>query len=130
VDSDSPADSGCTPSNRYPDQDGYGAGEPSSACEAPDAWVERDGDFDDTDGPVLPGAETVHYDDVDQDCDGSDLPFVLPKLANGAGLDFLQDINADGCDALLIGKPGYEHNRPADHGPGSVNLIFGVPGMP
>lgn len=65
----------CIPSDWYLDKDadGYGAGEPSSLCEAPDSWVARDGDCDDADGSVYPGAEEVPYDQVDQDCDGSDL---------------------------------------------------------
>lgn len=48
----------------------------------------------------------------------------------GQDLAFLPHIHGDGCDALLMGEPGYESNAPEDHGPGSVNLIFGAPGMP
>ncbi|MFT5584949.1 MAG: hypothetical protein ACI9VR_002537 [Cognaticolwellia sp.] len=72
---DSDTSTPCTPSDWYMDQDsdGYGAGDPSSSCEAPDAWIARDGDCDDADGSTFPGAEEIPYDDVDQDCDGSDL---------------------------------------------------------
>ena len=42
-------------------------------CEPPQGYVPDDTDCDDGDDGVFPGAEEVAYDDVDQDCDGSDL---------------------------------------------------------
>ncbi|MCB9741997.1 MAG: putative metal-binding motif-containing protein [Alphaproteobacteria bacterium] len=51
------------------DGDGYGAGEPVSACEAPEGYVAQDGDCEDGEATIHPGAEEV-CDGVDNDCDG------------------------------------------------------------
>lgn len=48
----------------------------------------------------------------------------------GQDLAFIPDLNGDGCDELLVGEPGWESNPPEDHGPGAVNLFWGVPGLP
>ncbi len=57
----------------YADDDGDGFGDPSaatSACDAPSGTAAADGDCDDGDGDVYPGAPETWYDGVDQDCDG------------------------------------------------------------
>jgi hypothetical protein len=36
-----------------------------------DGWALADGDCDDSDGQVFPGAEEIWYDGVDQDCSGT-----------------------------------------------------------
>ncbi len=58
----------------YADSDGDGYGNPdpltiSAACSQPDGFVTNDGDCDDSDGSIYPGAEEVYYDGIDQDCD-------------------------------------------------------------
>lgn len=39
-----------------------------------DGFTENQGDFDDTDASIYPGAPEVCGDGIDQDCDGADLP--------------------------------------------------------
>jgi hypothetical protein len=54
------------------DGDGYGAGAPTLACEAPEGTVSQDGDCDDADARYNPGAEeTDCADPNDYNCDGS-----------------------------------------------------------
>ena len=54
------------------DGDGYGAGEGTIACEAPEGLVEYDGDCDDADSAWHPGAvEDDCTDPNDYNCDGS-----------------------------------------------------------
>ena len=52
------------------DEDGFGAGEPSTGCEAPEGSADNDADCDDTDPQAWPEAEEL-CDGVDQDCDGA-----------------------------------------------------------
>ncbi len=57
----------------YADADGDGWGDsvlPAVSCESPAGYVEPDGDCDDTDPTVYPGA-SERYDGVDDDCDGT-----------------------------------------------------------
>lgn len=80
VDSDTGDD--CTPSSWYADtdNDGYGAGTAVSACLAPTAHVAVDGDCDDSNATVHPGAEEI-CNGEDDDCDGeADPPDLLPVL--------------------------------------------------
>ncbi len=67
-------DTGCdaaTPWFVDADGDGYGAGAPVEACEAPEASVGVDGDCDDADAAIHPGADEVcDAVDTDEDCDG------------------------------------------------------------
>ncbi|MEQ1502518.1 MAG: MopE-related protein [Myxococcota bacterium] len=64
----------------WPDLDGDGFGDqdqpPSTATCAPDRWVANDGDCDDGDAEIAPGADDVDGDGIDGDCDGSDAPAV------------------------------------------------------
>ena len=54
------------------DGDGYGAGEPLLACEAPEGAVSQDGDCDDADPRYNPGADEADCADPnDYNCDGS-----------------------------------------------------------
>ena len=57
----------------YGDADGDGYGDPGTtvlACTAPAGYVDNDGDCDDTDAAINPGA-TETCDGVDNDCDGA-----------------------------------------------------------
>jgi len=54
------------------DDDGFGAGDPIVACEAPSGTVAESGDCEDGDVAVRPGQTEVVADGVDQDCDGVD----------------------------------------------------------
>ncbi|HCH64433.1 MAG: hypothetical protein CL927_06965 [Deltaproteobacteria bacterium] len=59
---------------RDADGDSYGnALESDIDCSQPAGMVEDDRDCDDSDPSVYPGAPEVAYDEIDQDCDGSDL---------------------------------------------------------
>jgi hypothetical protein len=59
------------------DEDGYGDGDPTLACDLPDGFVAVDGDCDDDDALINPGEMEV-CDGVDQDCNGDvdELPAV------------------------------------------------------
>jgi hypothetical protein len=63
-------DDACTPTNFFPDtdEDGAGAGEPVSACSAPEGYADNDDDCDDTCAVCNTGAEVC--DGEDNDCDG------------------------------------------------------------
>ncbi|MEZ4239153.1 MAG: Ig-like domain-containing protein [Myxococcota bacterium] len=73
----------------YLDADGDGFGTPEftlSRCTAPDRYVERVGDCDDTRFNVHPGAREVAGDGVDQDCDGRDNdPVPVGACTTGVG---------------------------------------------
>ncbi|MBT3219066.1 MAG: hypothetical protein HN348_08245, partial [Proteobacteria bacterium] len=59
------------------DGDGYGAGSDVVQCEPPDVgWVEFDGDCNDANDTVNPGATELAGDEVDQNCDGDELCYV------------------------------------------------------
>ncbi len=55
------------------DQDGYGEGQPAEFCVPPASTALLDGDCDNHDPTVYPGAPEVLDDGIDQDCDGADL---------------------------------------------------------
>ena len=73
-DCDGEIDDGVEEKLWYPDGDGdgYGAGDPFLTCGQPAGTIDNNTDCDDTDSAVNPGAEEVPYDEVDNDCDGSD----------------------------------------------------------
>ena len=72
-DCDGGVDEGLSSAPYYMDRDGdgYGSGEPAGEdCGAPDGYSMEDGDCDDQDASVFPGAEETPCDRVDGDCDG------------------------------------------------------------
>ncbi len=81
---------GCPPKGPYggglDDEDDPGDGsspdEEGEEDEDGDGWSEVEGDCDDSDPSIHPGADEAPYDGVDQDCDGSDLTDV-----DGDGFD-------------------------------------------
>jgi len=54
------------------DGDGFGTGAPIDQCDPSANLVSVDGDCDDGDASIFPGAEDVDGDGVDSDCDGGD----------------------------------------------------------
>ncbi len=54
------------------DRDGFGAGAPIDQCDPSANLVSVDGDCNDADPAIFPGAEDVDGDGVDSDCDGGD----------------------------------------------------------
>jgi hypothetical protein len=67
------ADEGLTFSNYYADADGdgYGAGAATNACSNPVGYVSQNGDCDDSNNAVLPGATELCTNAIDDDCDGT-----------------------------------------------------------
>jgi len=56
------------------DADGYGAGEAVETCEGAPGYASIDGDCNDTDDSIHPGAEDVGGDGIDSDCDDETEP--------------------------------------------------------
>jgi hypothetical protein len=81
------------------DGDGHGAGEPTSACEAPDGTVGTDDDCDDTDPAISPSSEEA-CNGVDDDCDGDVDEDVLIEVYADADGDGWGDAAAPawGCE--------------------------------
>ncbi len=103
------------------DTDGYGTGEGFLSCELPSDAAPVDGDCDDTNNAVNPGAEELWYDGIDADCDGmSDYDVDMDGFdSNGYGGDDCDDTNAgvspaatevwyDGVDANCDGMSDYD----------------------
>jgi len=77
----------------YPDEDGDGVGGPGAtvlACDAPAGYADQDGDCDDDDPSVFPGA-SESCDGIDNDCDG----VTDPPGAVGAS-PWYDDLDGDG----------------------------------
>lgn len=101
------------------DGDGYGTGAATLACEPPSGHVSNAEDCDDTDATVAPSAEEVCGDEVDQDCDGTDLqcaelgiPGAIAEFAgsddDGLGVTLCPgtgDFNGDDAPDIAIGAP-------------------------
>ncbi len=87
---------GCLPNRPYggglddedDPADGSSPDEEGEEDEDGDGWNEVEGDCDDTDPSIHPGADEAPYDGVDQDCDGSDLT----------------DVDGDGYDGGELGS--------------------------
>lgn len=73
----------------YPDidGDGYGTGSGSTpACTPPDTYyVQLDGDCNDGNSEVYPGAVEIRTDGIDQNCDGVDAVWVRMRMGGEAG---------------------------------------------
>ncbi|MED5374224.1 MAG: MopE-related protein [Myxococcota bacterium] len=67
---DPPSAEGALPWYLDTDGDGYGDGLVGTACEAPSGTADRDGDCDETDSSINPGAAEICLDLVDQNCNG------------------------------------------------------------
>lgn len=99
----------------FADADGDGAGNAADwryASEADLLWVISDGDCDDADPAVFPGAPEQPLDGVDQDCDGRDVSceelggeyegdLVVPPDGNVAG--FCDDYRNIHGDLVIVG---------------------------
>ncbi len=74
-----------------------------------DGYAEDDGDCDDADAAVHPGAPEIPYDGIDQDCDGVDL----------------LDADGDGYDSDAHGGDDCDDGDPAVH-PGAPEVCNGL----
>ena len=117
ADSDSDTDTDIDPLDSDDDDDGY---------------TENEGDCDDTDQAVNPGATEDYYDGVDNDCDGwvdgelalndADAKFIGEDAGDYAGqcLQGPGDLSGDGRGDLVIGAWG---NSALEHQSGRVYLL-------
>ena len=80
------------------DGDGFGAGEAQQGCVVPAGAVQQDGDCDDADTAVFPGASDAWYDGVDADCAGND---DFDQDADG----YANDVDCDDVDPALKPDP-------------------------
>jgi hypothetical protein len=119
------------------DSDGWGApGTAFRSCrDVLLAAAYTDGDCDDTDSSVNPGASEVCGDGIDQDCDGVDNDLLEDGLAcpwvtmegpsgtfSGASIGSAGDLNCDGATDLAVGSP--------DEGPQGQTRIYAGPFLP
>jgi len=102
------------------DGDGYGAGAPVQGCPMPDGYAPLEGDCDDSDGGIWPGApESCDDAGIDNDCDGDALEVTSPRTyfrdGDGDGAGDPRE-SADGC----VAPEGYVSNSddecPSDRG--------------
>jgi len=110
---------------RDADMDGFGVGQATELCGIPFDGSDVDGDCDDNDATIYPGAEEVLYDGIDQDCDGFDIDDVDGDGAKGPDdcddndpdrYPMATDVPGDGVDqdcnnwdagSALIGGAGF-----------------------
>ena len=116
------------------DGDGYGVGSSAEVCEGEAGYAEQDGDCDDEDGDVYPGAPAVPDNGKDDNCDGlsdseapegeesaSDADIRVTGSAAGAlgyAVYSAGDLNEDGWPDLAVGAPEEE-------GTGAAYLFYG-----
>lgn len=103
------------------DGDGFGVGDAVQVCEGAPDYSDQDGDCDDDDGAVYPGAPVVEDNGKDDDCDGlsdADAP-TGEQYANQADVRITGsaagelgyavysagDLNEDGWPDLAVGAP-------------------------
>ena len=103
------------------DGDGFGAGTPMAQCGLPAGFAIDDGDCDDAEADINPGADPVCGDDADNDCDGapdcddpsaldeSELLLATVRGEDGSKLGFeialAEDLNGDGLADVALGAP-------------------------
>lgn len=109
----------------WPDSDQDGAGNsalaPVVACEAPQGYVDNDGDCDDTNAAILPGVDEIAGDGVDQNCDGMELCLVDADQDGWLPLEpEVQPSQGLRCDApgLALARPVEDGVDCDDHDPG------------
>ena len=68
-----------------------------------DGWTDVDGDCDDADATVYPGANDIPLDGIDQDCDGVD---AVPGCTDATSTNFTLDatVNDGSCTYLALFK--------------------------
>ncbi len=82
------------------DGDGYGGtGVSEVACEARSGFVDNDGDCDDGDASVYPGASEIVADGVDQDCDGGEVCYEDADVDGYGNTATITSGDADCADA-------------------------------
>lgn len=82
------------------DGDGFGAGEPIDQCDPSANLVSVDGDCDDDDPTVFPGADDEEGDGIDANCDGADGTITIGESTDEA----IVASGACGCSASASGS--------------------------
>jgi len=101
------------------DEDGWGSDETLTACEAPFGYVDVDGDCDDRDRDVYPGAPE-RLNGRDDDCDGS-------NIEEAVELSDIREGRIAGSAGAQLGRAGSIAVH--DYGQGDV-LVAGSPSTP
>ena len=107
----------------YPDLDEDGFGEDGAAtvtlCELSAGYAEVDGDCDDADGEIWPGAPEVCGDGIDSDCDGQE---GVPSIGQGQDMDCVaaELFGGSASTGVLAGI------GPDLTGSGGSTLVFGT----